>query len=113
MHGSSRRRDATGWNDQVLQSLPESAENTPELMIVLGEALAMLRQRNEYLAELIELFYFNRYSVAEIITFLGIEKSTGKALYEKKVDRDLKKARLMLKDIMAILIRENRDSGGG
>ena len=74
----------------------------------LRQALKVLEKKRPDLVELIHLAYFARYTVPEIIDFLGADETTGSKPGEKKIDRALKDARLMLKEIISkLLCRED------
>lgn len=96
----ARRRAAKGRNslvyfppDEVLFSnLPAEADEKPELIIMLEEALARIQAADARLSEVIHQFYYARYSIAEMAHFAGVS--------EKTVDRDLKKARTILRKIV-------------
>jgi RNA polymerase sigma factor (sigma-70 family) len=77
------------WNEAVLRNLPEQAEKWPDNLLELHEALAILKERNVDLAEIIELHYFTGFTTQEIAQYLEVD--------EKTVDRSLKRARLALK----------------
>jgi RNA polymerase sigma factor (TIGR02999 family) len=84
------------WDDRVLQNLSAEAEERPALMIILDEALAILRASNAALAEVLDQFYYAGFTVPEIARFSAVS--------EKTVDRELKKARILLKKIIDKLL---------
>jgi RNA polymerase sigma factor (TIGR02999 family) len=96
----ARRRRARGRDqlfyfppDEILfRDLPAEAEERPELFICLEEALARLGSENQRLADCIQQHYFAGYTVAEMAAFSGLS--------EKTVDRDLKRARTLLRKML-------------
>ncbi len=96
----ARRRKAKGRgeiiylppDENIFQDLPASAENRPERIILLEEALARLEKADARLADIIQQFYYAGYSASEIARFVGVS--------EKTVDRDLKRARILLRKLM-------------
>ncbi|MDB6175001.1 MAG: hypothetical protein JWL59_4312 [Chthoniobacteraceae bacterium] len=92
---SSRQRDkiiSLPWDDRVLLNLASEADEYPARLIALDEAVAKLREADPRLADVIQQFYFAGYTVPEMAQFSGLN--------EKTVDRDLKKARTILKKMM-------------
>jgi RNA polymerase sigma-70 factor, ECF subfamily len=95
----ARRRKAKGRDgiiylppdENVFQDLPAAAEDRPERVILLEEALARLERVDRRLADALQQFYFAGYSTAEMAIFAGVS--------EKTVDRDLKRARVLLRKI--------------
>jgi|SRR4051794_7694607 RNA polymerase sigma factor (TIGR02999 family) len=73
-------------------NLPEEADVRPERILLLDEALSRLGTEDQRLAEAVEQYYFLGYSIPEMARFGGIS--------EKTVDRDLKRARTILRKIM-------------
>ena len=101
----ARKRKAKGRDkliyvspDEILfHELPNEAEEHPQQIILLEEAMAQLEQMDEGLAKLIEHYYFLQYSIPEIAHFGGVS--------EKTVDRHLKQARVTLQRIMEKLAK--------
>lgn len=99
----ARRRKARGRDnlvylppDEILfQNLASEAEDRPERIVALDEALTQLNASNKRLAEVIHQFYFLGYSTEEMARCSGIS--------EKTVDRDLKKARILIRKSMETL----------
>lgn len=96
----ARRRRAKGRDaivyfppdESFFANLPEEAEETPERIILLEEALALLERQDKRLAELVNQFYYAGYSISEMAHFAGVS--------EKTVDRDLKRARVLLRKLL-------------
>jgi RNA polymerase sigma factor (TIGR02999 family) len=96
----ARRRRAKGRaaiiyfapEENFFSNLPAEAEEKPERIILLEEALAMIEARDKRLAEVVRQFYYAGYSVAEMARFSGVS--------EKTVDRDLRKARTVLRKML-------------
>ena len=96
----ARRAGAKGRNrviqvpsdDKLLMNLPAAVEEHPERVVHLYEALARLKKDRPKLADTIEQFYFVGYSIPEMARYSDVS--------EKTVDRDLKKARILLKKLM-------------
>jgi RNA polymerase sigma factor (TIGR02999 family) len=84
-------------DELVVRDFPHEAEDRPEQILLLEEALAVLDGADERLARVIEQFYFLRYSIPDIARFAKIS--------EKTVDRDLKRARITLQRIMQDLAK--------
>jgi RNA polymerase sigma factor (TIGR02999 family) len=80
------------WDDAVLLNLPGEAEERPDRYIELDEALATLQKSEPDLAKAIHQFYFAGYAIQEMAAFAEVS--------EKTIDRDLKKARVVLKRLM-------------
>jgi DNA-directed RNA polymerase specialized sigma24 family protein len=72
--------------------LPAAAEERPAKIILLEEALARLEAVDHRLADTLQQFYYAGYSTAEMAHFAGVS--------EKTVDRDLKRARILLRKIL-------------
>ena len=93
----ARRRRAKGRDaivyfppDEIaFNNLAAEAEERPERIILLEEALAQIENGDRRLSEVIHQFYYAGYSVSEMAHFAGVS--------EKTIDRDLKKARTLLK----------------
>ena len=98
-----------GWDETILSDLAGCADRSPEMTIVLHDALQVLQSEDEQLSQLIYHFYFAGYSVAEILDFHG-PSVAGEKLYEKKIDRNLKKARVLLKGIITKLLRDGNSA---
>jgi len=75
--------------EDFLRDLPAEADERPERFILVEEALARLDSQDRRLAEAIERFYFLGYTAPEIAALSGSS--------EKTVDRDLKRARTLLR----------------
>lgn len=96
----ARKRQAKGRgnilyfppDESVFRDLPAEAEDRPERLIVLDEALEKLRTGHKRLAEVIHQFYYLGYSIAEIARFSEVS--------EKTVDRDLQRARTLLRKLI-------------
>jgi RNA polymerase sigma-70 factor (ECF subfamily) len=96
----ARRRGAKGRDtivylppDEILfRDLPTDADERPERVVLVEEALTRLASENKRLADAVHQFYFLGYSTAEMARFSGVN--------EKTVDRDLKKARIILRKMM-------------
>jgi RNA polymerase sigma factor (TIGR02999 family) len=84
-------------NEDFFRNLPAEAEERPERFILIEEALAKLGAYNPRLAESIQQFYFLGYTVSEMAVLAGLS--------EKTVDRDLKKARTLLRKFLDELPR--------
>ena len=96
----ARRRKAKG-RDAILYFPPDEsfftnltteAEEKPERIILLEEALARIEVQDKRLAEVVHQFYYAGYSVSDMARFAGVS--------EKTVDRDLKKARISLRRML-------------
>ena len=96
----ARRRKSKGRNDIIylppdeilFRDLAAEAETTPERVVILDEALSRLEADNKRLADVVHEFYFLGYSTANMAEFNGVS--------EKTIDRDLKKARILLRRLM-------------
>jgi len=84
-------------NEDFFRNLPAEAEERPERFILIEEALAKLAAQNPRLAESIHQFYFLGYTTSEMATLSGLS--------EKTVDRELKKARTLLRKYLEKLPR--------
>ena len=84
-------------DELVVKDLPHEAEDRPEQILLLEEALAVLDSSDERLARVVEQYYFLRYSIPDIARFAQVS--------EKTVDRDLKRARVTLQRIMQDLAK--------
>lgn len=104
----ARRRRAKGREklvylppDEILfRDLPLDAEERPERIVVLEEALSRLESAHKRLADAVHQFYYVGYSTAEMARFNGVS--------EKTIDRDLKKARILLRQLMEEILRTQR-----
>jgi RNA polymerase sigma factor (TIGR02999 family) len=100
----ARRRKAKGRDSLIYFSPDEihfvnismEAEQRPERIIILEEALARIETVDKRLSDVIHQFYFAGYSISEMARFTGVS--------EKTIDRDLKKARTLLKKIVDRLL---------
>jgi RNA polymerase sigma factor (TIGR02999 family) len=96
----ARRRSAKGRgelvylppDESIFQDLPDAAQDRPAKIILLEEALARLESTDRRLAETLQQFYYAGYSTAEMAVFAGVN--------EKTVDRDLKRARVLLRKLL-------------
>lgn len=103
----ARRRKAKGRenlvyvapDEMLLRDLAAEAEDCPERIAFLEEALVRLESVEPRLAQVIHQFYFLGQSTGEMAVVGNIS--------EKTVDRDLKKARILLRKLM----EENHRSG--
>ena len=89
------------WDEEVLRNLPEQADERPDLIIALEEALAILKVASPRLSEVIEQFYFAGFTVDEMARFSEV---SGRAISEKSVDRELKRARILLRKSLEKLL---------
>ncbi|MGE3308484.1 MAG: antiterminator Q family protein [Limisphaerales bacterium] len=97
----ARRRQACGRNlvvylppdEAVFRDLPAEADERPERVLVLEEALARLEAAEPHLADLIQQHYYFGYSVPEMARFGEVS--------EKTIDRALKRARVLLGKFIA------------
>ena len=96
----ARRRKAKGRDaiiylppDEILfRDFSTDAEERPERILLVEEALSRLASENKRLADVVHEFYYLGYSTAEMAHFNGVS--------EKTIDRDLKKARIILRKMM-------------
>jgi len=101
----ARKRNSKSRNKIVYVSpeeidfhqLPNAAEERPHQIILLEEALARLEHADERLVKVIEQYYYLNYSIPDIARFAKVS--------EKTVDRDLKRARIILQRIMKELAK--------
>lgn len=84
-------------NEDFFRNLPAEADERPERFILIEEALARLAAEEGRLADSIHQFYFLGYTISEMATLAGVS--------EKTVDRDLKKARTLLRKLLEGLPR--------
>lgn len=99
----ARRRKAKGRNNIIyfppdenfFSNLPVEADERPERIILLEEALARMEAADARLAEVVRQFYYAGYSISEMARFGGVS--------EKTVDRDLKRARTLLRKMVGEL----------
>ncbi len=96
----ARRRKARGRDailyvapdESFFTNLPAEADEKPDQIILLEEALARIQAQDRRLADVLHQFYYAGYSVADMARFAGVS--------EKTVDRDLKKARTILRKML-------------
>jgi RNA polymerase sigma factor (TIGR02999 family) len=96
----ARRRRAKGRNNVIylppdeicFHDLPAEAEAWPERLILIEEAIAELSEADQRLADVLYQYYYAGYSIAEMAHF--------QAVSEKTVDRELNRARTVLRNIM-------------
>jgi RNA polymerase sigma-70 factor, ECF subfamily len=96
----ARRRRAKGRgeliyfppDETVFQNLAVTAEERPDRIIVLEEAVARLEAMDSRLSGVVQQFYYVGYSTVEMARFAGVS--------EKTVDRDLRRARVLLRKMM-------------
>jgi len=101
----ARRRRAKGRDHLVyfppdenfFRDLPAQAQDRPERIIIVEEALARLNTVDKRLADVLQQYYFAGYSIAEMACFGGVS--------EKTIDRDLKRARVILRKMVEELSR--------
>jgi RNA polymerase sigma factor (TIGR02999 family) len=84
-------------DEDFFRDLPAEAEERPERFIILEEALARLSAEDERLAQALQQFYYLGYSIPEMAALSGLS--------EKTIDRDLKKARILLRKYLDDLPR--------
>jgi RNA polymerase sigma factor (TIGR02999 family) len=93
----ARRRRAKGRNEIIyfapdeafFSNLPAETPDMPDRIILLEEALARIETEDERLAQVVRQFYYAGYSIGEMARFSGVS--------EKTVDRELNKARIILR----------------
>lgn len=96
----ARRRRAKGRENLVyfppdenfFRDLPAEAQERPERIIIIEEALAKLDAEDKRLADALHQYYFAGYSIPEMARFGGVS--------EKTVDRDLKRGRVLLRKLV-------------
>ena len=96
----ARRRKAKGRDNLVyfapdenlFRDLPAEAEERPARIVMLEEAVAKLGAGDKRLADVVHQFYYLGYTTSEMARFSGVS--------EKTVDRDLKKARAVLRKML-------------
>jgi RNA polymerase sigma factor (sigma-70 family) len=101
----ARRRKACGRDeiiyfspDEVIfANLSSEAEERPDRIIVLEEALALIERSDKHLVDILDQYYYAGYSIAEMARFSGVS--------EKTIDRDLKRARTLLKKTVERLLK--------
>jgi len=104
----ARRRRAKGREnliylppDEILfLNLPLEAQERPERIVVLEEALSRLEAEDKRLADVVHQFYFVGYTTAEMALFNGVS--------EKTIDRDLRRARIVLRQLMEEVLKNQR-----
>jgi RNA polymerase sigma-70 factor, ECF subfamily len=84
-------------DEAFFRDLPAEAEERPDRLVLIEEALAKLASKDPRLADCIQQFYFLGYSVREMAALSDVS--------EKTVDRDLKKARILLRKLIEELPR--------
>jgi RNA polymerase sigma factor (TIGR02999 family) len=84
-------------DEDFFRDLPAQADERPERFILVDEALARLNSEDQRLGECVRQFYFLGYTIPEIAKVFGLS--------EKTVDRDLKKARTILRKYLDDLPR--------
>ena len=101
----ARRKKAKG-RDAILYLPPDEtffnnlaaeAEQTPERIILLEEALARIEEQDRRVAEVLHQFYYAGYSVSEMARFANVS--------EKTVDRELKRARILVRKMLEELTK--------
>lgn len=93
----ARRRKARGRSNIIycapdeilLGNLAVGAEEKPERLLMLEEALNLMEATDKRLSDVIQQFYFAGYSIPEMARFAEVS--------EKTIDRDLKRARTLLR----------------
>lgn len=96
----ARRRKAKGRDaiiylppdENVFSNLPAEADEKPERIVLLEEAIARIEAQDKRLAGMLHQFYYAGFSVSEMARFAGVS--------EKTVDRELKKARTILRRML-------------
>lgn len=96
----ARRRNSKGRHNVIyfppdedfFRDLPAEAEQRPERYMLVEEALEKLDSLDSRLAGCIRQFYYLGYTTSEIASVTGVS--------EKTVDRDLKKARTLLRKLL-------------
>jgi len=91
----ARGRDAIIYfppDENFFTNLPTAADEKPEGVILVEEALAKIEAQDKRLADVVHQFYYAGYSVSDMARFAGVS--------EKTVDRDLKKARIILRKMV-------------
>jgi RNA polymerase sigma factor (sigma-70 family) len=96
----ARRRRAKGRNnlfyfppdESFFFNLAGEADDRPERILLLEEALSCLAAEDKRLSDAIQQHYFLGYSIPEMARFGGVS--------EKTVDRDLNRARTMLRKML-------------
>ena len=77
--------------DDTIAAMAPAAD-AGETLVRIGEGLAELTTVDASLAELVDLHFFGGFTLAEIASFRGVS--------ERTVQRDWRKARLLLRDAM-------------
>ena len=101
----ARRRKAKGReailyfppDESFFNNLAAEAEEKPDRIILLEEALARIEAQDKRLAEVVSQFYYAGYSISDMARFVGVS--------EKTVDRELKKARTILRKMMEEIVK--------
>ena len=84
-------------DESIFHRLPIEAEECPDRVIVLEEALARLGTQDQRLAEVVQQYYFMGFTIPEM--------ARSFQLSEKTVDRDLQRARVVLRKAVEELTR--------
>jgi RNA polymerase sigma factor (TIGR02999 family) len=79
-------------DESFFSNLAVEAEETPDRIILLEEALARIESQDKRLAEVVHQFYYAGYSISDMARFAGVS--------EKTVDRELKRARILLRKML-------------
>lgn len=101
----ARRKKAKGRDallylppdESFFNNLAAEAEETPERIILLEEALARIEEQDKRVAEVLHQFYYAGYSVSEMARFANVS--------EKTVDRELKRARILVRKMLEELTK--------
>jgi len=94
-HRRAKHRDAIIYfppDESVFSNLAAEADEKPDRIILLEEALARIEGQDRHLAEVLRQYYYAGYSIPEVARFAGVS--------EKTVDRDLKRARVLLRKLL-------------
>jgi len=102
----ARRRRAKGRDnltylppdDSILLDIAGEAEDRPERVILIEEALELLHRADPDLAKLIQMRFYLGYTIPEIARF--------REMNEKTVDRHLKRAQVLVQMFMEELQRQ-------
>ncbi|HEY0551756.1 MAG TPA: ECF-type sigma factor [Verrucomicrobiae bacterium] len=100
----ARRRNARGRenivylppDEIIFQNLAAQAEEHPEHILRLHEAFSILEAKYPRLAHVLDQFYFIGHTIPEIARCDGVS--------EKTIDRDLQRARVVLRKILEELL---------
>jgi RNA polymerase sigma factor (sigma-70 family) len=94
-HRKAKGRDAIIYlapDETVFRNLAAEADEKPDRIILLEEALARIEVQDRHLGDLLRQYYYAGYSIPEMAHFAGVN--------EKTVDRDLKRARVLLRKLL-------------